>query len=85
LMRHFDKLAAVVIVLVGFAAGLAILHAFDSVILPSRHVWELDPQGQSENLNATMCIAAGRTPYYIYPDGITPFFEECLPDDSSNP
>jgi hypothetical protein len=84
-MRQFDKLAAVVIVLVGFAAGLAILHAFDSVRLPSRSVWELDPQGQGENLGAAGCIAAGRTPYYVYPNGVTPFYEECLPDGSNNP
>jgi hypothetical protein len=84
-MRQFDKLAAVVIVLTGFAAGLVILRAFDSVHLPTRQVWELDPQGQGENFGSVACIAAGRTPYYIYPDGITPFFEECLPNDSSNP
>lgn len=42
-----------------------------------RQIWELDPQGQSENLAATEC-APPRVPYYIYPDGSTPFYLECL-------
>jgi hypothetical protein len=45
---------------------------------PSRQTWELDPQGHGENLGAAECIAAGRTPYYIYPDGSTRFYLECL-------
>ena len=43
-----------------------------------RERWELDPQGQAENLSAEQCRAAGRIPYYIYPDNVTPFYEECL-------
>lgn len=84
-MRQFDKVGALAILTVGFITGLAILHLFDPPPLPQRQAWELDPQGQGENLGADACIAAGRTPYYIYPDGITPFFEECLQNDASNP
>jgi hypothetical protein len=46
--------------------------------LPHRTRAELDPQGQGENLGPQECREKGRTPFYIYPDGITPFFEECL-------
>jgi hypothetical protein len=42
-----------------------------------RPVWQLDPQGQGSNLAAPDCLPP-RTPYYIYPDGITPFYIECL-------
>jgi hypothetical protein len=45
--------------------------------LPHRAVWELDPQGQGANVAASDCKPP-RTPYYIYPDGATPFYLECL-------
>jgi hypothetical protein len=47
-----------------------------------RAVWELDPQGQAQNLAATECQPP-RTPYYIYPDGVTPFYLECLRDHTN--
>jgi hypothetical protein len=79
-MRQFDKVAAIAIVLVGFLAGLAILRIWQTPDPPpAHHIWEMDPQGQSENLGSQDCVLAGRIPYYIYPDGITPFYEECLP------
>ena len=51
--------------------------------LPHRASWELDPQGQGKNLGAGEC-AAPRYPYYLYPDGITPFFLECMRAPKNN-
>jgi hypothetical protein len=76
----FEAVGVVAILSVGFASGLAILHLLTPPAeIVSRQLWELDPQGQSENLGAEACRQAGRVPYYVYPDGVTPFYEECLP------
>ena len=53
-----------------------LLSACDNA-LPHRLVWELDPQSQGANIAATDCQPP-RQPFYIYPDGVTPFYLECL-------
>jgi hypothetical protein len=42
-----------------------------------RQMWEFDPQGHGVNLAAADCQPP-RVPYYIYPDGVTPIYLECL-------
>jgi hypothetical protein len=76
-----DWLAVIGILAVGFVGGWAMMNVrLDDGEVPVAHRqhWEFDPQGQGENLSADACRAAGRTPYYIYPDNVTPFYEECL-------
>lgn len=78
-----DWLSVGAILAVGFIGGCVMLNSAarpgnDESAPLHRQRWEIDPQGQGENLSAEQCVAAGRTPYYIYPDNITPFYEECL-------
>jgi len=77
-----DWLNVLGILAIGFVGGLVMLNTAAPPPVepdpPRRQHWEFDPQGQGENLSADACRAAGRTPYYIYPDNVTPFYEECL-------
>jgi hypothetical protein len=75
-----DWIGIALLLIIGFTLGTVGFHVFSPTVkLPSRQTWELDPQGHGENLGAEDCVAAGRTPYYIYPDNTTRFYEECLP------
>jgi hypothetical protein len=47
--------------------------------LPHRDTWQLDPQGRAVNLGPEDCRPP-RVAYYIYPDGVTPVYLECLRD-----
>lgn len=78
-----DWLTVFPIIAIGFIGGCVMLNIAtrsEEVEAPTLHRqhWEIDPQGQGENLSAEQCRAAGRTPYYIYPDNVTSFYEECL-------
>jgi len=86
-MKPSEWIIVFAILATGFFGGLAaleILDHTDPLVEPvaarpaHRRHWEIDPQGQGENLSAADCRAAGRTPYYVEIDPETKFYEECL-------
>jgi hypothetical protein len=62
--------------------AVALVVSSCNATIPHRDGWELDPQGQAMNLGSGECQPP-RVPYYIYPDGVTPVYLECLRDHTN--
>ena len=71
-MRLAEMLFVLMLLGVGFLLGVALQGCDGNGLLQHRAKWEVDPQGQGENLGRADCLRAGRIPYndeegaYIY-------------------